>query len=119
MRAHNDEILASTAISSTTTYTSDAVELTHIAGYAISLLLTGTATGTAKLQAAMTQLTPASADWIDLPNSGATANIAVDAGAATKHLWNVSDAFYKWVRVSYTNATNSGTLAIRANLKGV
>jgi hypothetical protein len=112
MRQVQKLILDAQAITGTSTYTSAALDLSHCLGFTVLLVVASTATGTAKLQGSMDGTT-----WFDLPNSGATANIAVSG--AGNYLWNVADAFYPYVRVSYTNSTNSGTLSARINAKGL
>jgi hypothetical protein len=99
------------AIAGTNVYTSAEVPLDLMLGFAVVLTTTSTATGTAKLQATVDGTT-----WVDLPNSGETANKTVSG--AGSHLWNVSNAFYKAARVVYTNATNSGTLSVSFFAKG-
>jgi hypothetical protein len=110
-RADSFTLLSATAISSTNTVNSVALAIDGYLGFSIVITTTSTATGAAKLQATLDGST-----WIDLPNSGETANKTV-SGAASQ-IWNVANAYYKAVRVSYTNATNSGTLAVLAFAKG-
>jgi len=105
MKFASKQIVSATAISGTGVVTSAAIPLDLLIGYAVVLTTTGAATGSAKLQATVDGLV-----WVDLPDTGATANATV-SGAGDK-LWNVSDAFYKAVRIIYTNASNSGTLSI-------
>lgn len=112
MKVAVKKITDALAITGTNAYTSDAIPLDLMLGYAIALTTVSTATGTAKLQASVD-----GSVWVDLPNSGETANKAVSG--AGSHLWNVSNAFYRQVRVVYTNATNSGTLSISFSAKGL
>jgi hypothetical protein len=105
MRISTNQLFNAQAITGTNAYTSDAIPLDFLHGFSVVLTTTSTATGTAKLQASVD-----GSVWVDLPNSGATANIVVSgAGSA---LWNVAGACYKSARVVYTNATNSGTLSV-------
>lgn len=104
-------VLDAQAITGTGTYVTSAIPLDLIVGYSIVITTTSTATGAAKLQASVDGVT-----FVDLPNSGDTANKAV-AGAGSA-IWNIPNAFYKQVRVSYTNATNSGTLSVTFFAKG-
>lgn len=55
-------------------------------------------------------------NWVDAPNSGATANIALAANGS--YGWNIDGAFYKWVRPFITWSAGSATLNIRATGKG-
>ena len=54
--------------------------------------------------------------WIDLPNTGSSANIALAANGG--YLWNLDGVFYKWARVFVTWSAGSAVLNIRANGKG-
>ena len=111
MRSKSKLILDAVAVTGTGTYTSATIDLTLCWGYSIVLSSTSTAAGSAKLQASIDGVT-----WVDLPNSGSTANVAVSA--AGTYLWNVADAIYSLARVSYTNASGSGALTARSNVKG-
>lgn len=113
MLAHNvkDNLADAVAISSTNTVTSSSLPLPGLKFYSIVITTTSTATGTAKLQASVDGGTT----WVDLPNSGETSNKTV-SGAGSQ-IWNVSNAAYEMVRVSYTNATNSGTLSVNSFAK--
>jgi hypothetical protein len=105
--AHNVQftMASAVAISSTNTVTSSALPHDGLSKAAIAITTTSTATGTAKLQATVDGST-----WVDLPNSGETANKTI-SGAGSQ-MWSLSVAPWKQVRVSYTNATNSGTLSV-------
>jgi len=100
------------AITGTAVYVSAAIPLDLMLGAAIVLTTTSTATGSAVLQATVDGVT-----WVTLPNSGETTTVSVTA--AGSHIRNITNAFYKSLRVSYTNATNSGTLSIAFYAKGV
>lgn len=112
MRIVTKEVMSAQAATGTNAYTSGALKIEGCSGYAGVITTTGTLTGTAKLQSSLDGTT-----YVDLPNSGSTANIAV-SGAAS-YQFNVADAFYNYVRVVYTNATNTGTVTITLNAKGV
>jgi len=111
MKISSKKVIDAAAISATGTVVSSAIPVEYMLGFSIVLSTVSTATGAAKLQASMDGVI-----WIDLPNSGATANISV-AGAGDR-LWNVTDVFYPQVRVSYTNTANSGTLDVTFFAKG-
>ena len=104
-------LLDAQAISSTNTVTSSALQLDYLSFVAITITTTSTATGTAKLQVSLDGST-----WIDAPNSGNTANKSV-SGAGSAY-WDVPNVSIRYIRVSYTNATNSGTLTVKAFAKG-
>jgi hypothetical protein len=99
------------AISSTNTVNSASFQMDYLSFVTITVTTTGTATGSAKLQGSIDGST-----WIDFPNSGSTANISVSG--AGSHMWNVPNVSVRYMRVSYTNATNSGNLTVRAFAKG-
>lgn len=104
-------LLDAQAISSTNTVTSSAIQLDYLSFVALQITTTGTATGSAKIQASIDGTT-----WMDAPNSGNTANKTV-SGAASQY-WDVANVSVRYMRVSYTNATNSGTLTVKAYAKG-
>ncbi len=112
MKKGNKDVFSAQAVSGTTAYTSSAMNLELCNGYCGVLTTTGTATGTLKIQGSNDGVT-----YVDLPNSGTTANIAVAAPAS--YLFNVINVYYNYVRCVYTNATNSGTISLNMNIKGV
>ena len=122
MRVQNAQIFDGYVDSGTDA--SDAFRLQHFNGYSIAITVAnGSAFGaTAKLQAS-DDIGPdgfgggvAVANWVDLPNSGATANISLSTD--NSHLWNVDGVFYKWVRVFITQSAGWADVTIRANGKG-
>jgi hypothetical protein len=112
MRIATKEVLSSQATTGTTAYTSSALKIEGCLGYCGVITTTGTLTGTAKIQGSIDGTT-----FVDLANSGSTANVAI-SGAAS-YVFNVADAFYNYVRVVYTNATNTGVITVTLNAKGV
>ena len=122
MRVNNSEILDGYAQSSGSV-NSSAFRIEHFAGYSVAITVSGQSSygATAKLQASNDVGPNASgagsiSNWVDLPNSGATANIALASDGTS--LWNVDGAFYKWVRVVVTWSAGSATLDIRVQGKG-
>jgi hypothetical protein len=111
MKNAGKKVTDAIAITGTNAYTSSEIPLDLMLGYSIALTTTGSATGSAKLQATVDGTV-----WVDLPNSGSTANVAVSGAGSS--VWNVDGAFYKAVRVVYTNATSSGTLSVTFFAKG-
>lgn len=104
-------LVDATAISSTNSVTSTAIQLDYLSFIAIVLTTTSTATGSAKLQVSIDGST-----WVDAANSGNTANKTI-SGAGSQY-WDVPNVSVRYMRVVYTNATNSGTLTIKAYAKG-
>lgn len=99
------------AISSTNVVTSTAIQLDYLSFVAFTITTTSTATGAAKIQVSIDGST-----WIDTPNSGNTAHKTI-SGAGSAY-WDVPNVSVRYMRVVYTNATNSGTLTIKAYAKG-
>jgi hypothetical protein len=112
MKKGNKDVFSAVAVSGTTAYTSTAMSIELCNGFCGVLTTTGTATGTLKLQASNDNVL-----YVDLPNSGTTANIAVSG--AGSHLFNVINVYYNYIRCVYTNATNTGTVTLNMNIKGV
>lgn len=121
MRVNNTEIFDGYVI---TTQTSDAFRIQHFNGYSMGITVANQSGfgATAKLQAS-NDVGPdgfgggvAVANWTDLPNTGATANISLAANGTS--LWNIDGAFYKWVRVSIDSVSGWADVTIRAQGKG-
>lgn len=90
------------------------MQLQHMFGFSIQLVWTGTPTGTFKLQgssdsvyvAPRNTLSPETpVNWTDIANSSEAVS------AAGSFMWNVSDAFYNFVRVVYTDASSGASTA--------
>lgn len=107
-----------------TTITSAAYSLDRIFGYSIQASFTGTPTGTFKLQASSDptgdQASPSNATnipthWTDIVDSSESVS------AAGNFMWNVTDVFYNWVRLIYTDSSSGSSTAVlnvRINAKG-
>lgn len=124
MRTFNKQI--ATAVAMNANYTSSAVPLKNIYMYNISANVTGTPTGTIKLQASNDPETndtmplgvpqPLPTNWADIANSTFTLTASGDT------MWNVSQVAYNYVRVVYTDTsggTSTATMNIVINAKGV
>lgn len=116
MRVYNQilDIVPDISIGS---FTSNPAQLQHMIGYAVQIVFTGSPGGTVKLQASndSPSVEGFPTNWSDVPNS----SLAISASGVT--LINVTDAYYNWVRVVYTNSAGSptGTCTITVNAKGV
>jgi len=94
----------------------------HFTGYSVSVTVSAQSSygATAKLQACNdsgnSDGSSGLSNWVDLPNSGATANLTLASDGT--QLWNVDGSYYKWIRVVSTWSAGSATLNIRANGKG-
>lgn len=103
--------------------TSDPLWVGTAALFGIQALRSSTATGTVKLQASCSPVRPDAlngnapeqtipdSEWEDVLDS----EFSVAAGEG--YLWSYDGAGFNWVRAVYTNATSTGTLNIRANVK--
>jgi hypothetical protein len=111
------------SVSMGATATSDAIRIENIGAYALQMVWSGggAPNGTFKLQGSndlgpqpptSTSTVQSVANWTDLANSSQT--ISADGD----HMWNVSQAGYRWVRVVYTRSSGTGTMAGRFNGKG-
>jgi hypothetical protein len=97
-------------------------KLLNFTGYSIQLTTTGaTVTGTFKLQASNDKedgtsntSTYVPTNWTDIADSSSTVS------AAGTVLWNNGNAFYRWVRIVWTESgTATGTVTARAQGKGI
>ncbi len=121
MRLANDLIISAGSMTSTDVINSDPFWVGHAMGYAIQAVWTGTPTGTIKIQVSIDPQEPTVGNsgeptvtnWEDLASSSYSIT-----GSAGTYMWNVTSAYYRWVRVVYTNASGTGTLNVRFNTKG-
>ena len=124
MRISNKSILATAApVAVTTTYTSKAIWLGHIANYAIQMSYIGASGATVKLQASCDEGNDKAqaqnaeeaniTNWSDVAGSSK----ALTASTADNTLHDVANAGYNWVRVVVTGTVTIQSL--RFNVKGV
>lgn len=128
MRVFNQTIATATALNANSN--SAYVPLRSIYMYSIAAIITGTPTGTVKLQAsndpetndtqtnATSGVAPAvgPSNWVDITDSLFTVTTAGES------MWNVRDVGYNYVRVVYTDASagaSTATMKIVFNGKGV
>jgi hypothetical protein len=97
------------AVDATTNPNSTPVNLENMSGFSVTAICTSSATGTGKLQCHNGR--SVIGDGSDLPASGwvdvAGSSQTVSSTAAT---WNVTNAFYRWMRVAYSNSSGTGTI---------
>ncbi len=106
-------------------FTSYAIQIWEGLGFAVQLVITGTPTGTFKLQAScdpcpqgslsapLTAFTPT--NWTDILNSSQAVSAA---GSIT---WNADGQYYNFLRIVYTDGsggTSTATFTGRVNIKG-
>lgn len=109
MKFSQDTIFVNEAVTNETK-NSEAIDITHIYGYSVYALWTGsTITGSIKLQASLDNT-----NWIDIVSSSQTIS------AAGAYLWNVTDAFYRYFRlVAISDDVNTITVNAQFFAKGV
>ncbi len=85
-----------------------AIKCDQVFQCSVLVTTTSTLTGTAKIQVSNDPYTPGQTptNWSDL----ASASVAV-AGAGTVNIPKI-DLCYNWIRVVWTNSTNTGTLKV-------
>lgn len=126
MRTFNRSVVSAAALNAN--YNSPYIQLRNVYTYSIAAIVTGTPTGTIKLQASndpetndtqtnSTGVPPAigPSNWADIANSTFTLSTSGET------LWNVSFVGYNYVRVVYTDnssGTSTATMAIIFNGKG-
>lgn len=118
MRILNEKLL--NAVDASVSQNSAHGLLASAFGYSLQAVITGTATGTLKLQGSNDPVPDASflvptftvSNWTDILDS--TQSVT---GAGTL-LYNVEGVFYNWVRAVYTASSGTGTITIIFNSKG-
>jgi hypothetical protein len=127
MRTFNKQISTNVAMNANSN--SPYIPLKNIFMYAMAAIVTGTPTGTIKLQASndpetndtqtnSTTNTPPSVapvNWVDIANS------SFSLSSAGETMWNVHDVGYNYVRVVYTDSSggaSTATMNIIFNGKG-
>jgi hypothetical protein len=115
MRIQNDALWTNQAMG-VATITTAPQPLDHIYGFAIQVVWTGTPVGNFSLEASCDAPTDGTlpVNWGTLPSSSIPAG-----GAAGAQIYNVSESFYKWIRIKYVGSGSSGTVNARVNIKGV
>lgn len=124
MRSFNKQIITAQALNATAN--GPAVQLKNIFMYSVMCVITGTPTGTIKLQASNDPETndtmplnnpqPPPTNWADI------ANTSVAVSAAGNTMYNVSDVAYTYFRVVYTDGSSGASTAVMSvivNAKGV
>lgn len=113
MKTNNKQI--STAQPMNVSSNSPAVPLKNVYLYSMAAIVTGTPTGTIKLQASNDPETnstmpggipqPLPINWVDIANS------SFSLSAAGETMWNVTDVAYNYVRVVYTDSSSGASTA--------
>ena len=119
MRVNNNPNIFNAGTVMNTTLNSEAIPLQQVIGFAIQIVFTGTPTGVFKLQSSVDANSGNNnpVNWTDVANSTFTVT------AAGNVEWNVTDCFYNWVRVVYTDSSGGTSTAIitvsTCNTKGI
>jgi hypothetical protein len=124
MRTYNEKLATNVVLSANRT--SSFAPLKNIILYSIAAVITGTPTGTIKLQACND---PETNDTSPLPNAQSNPVNWVDIAdssfpltTAGETMWNVRDIGYNYVRVVYTDSsggTSTAVMNIVFNGKGI
>lgn len=118
MRPSNVLALDAVAVSGTTAYASAAIECQQLLSVSAHCVSTSTATGAYKLQASNDPKTNIAqnnvpTNWFDIPS--ATQNVTAGSSTGIPK----TELSYEWIRVVYTNATNTGSITIRLKFLGL
>lgn len=113
MKVVTDKIIESQNMANS--FTSSHILLDQIYGYSLHAVYSGSPVGTFKLQVSNqdVQLRESVTEWTDLGSS------SVSVSASGSNMWNISDAFYRWVRVVYTKTSGTGSCTITMTSKGI
>lgn len=110
MRTFNKQIATSTPMNVNSN--SAFVPLKNIFMYSLAAIVTGTPTGTIKLQASNDPESPEFAiptnpptNWVDIANS------SFPLTASGETMWNVSEVAYNYVRVVYIDSSSGASTA--------
>lgn len=124
MKSNTLTLLTAAAMTGTTVVESAPIPVEQIFGYAVQAVWTGTPNGSLVLQASCdaplrdNQATNGGPDevinWTEIAGS----SYAI-VGAPGNYMWNVSDAFYRYFRLVYTNTSGVGSLSVKAVVKGI
>jgi len=123
MISYSQKILIDGEMTGTDENTSDPLWVGTATVFGIQALRDGDAAGSVKLQASCSPARPNTLagnlpsvaipdeEWEDIPDS--TFSVAATVG----WIWSYDGAGFNWVRAVYTNASGTGTINVRANVK--
>lgn len=94
-------------------------QLSQVYGYCIQAVITGTPTGSVKLQASNDPFIASNVfpptHWTDIASS------SFSVSASGSEMWNVTGGQYTWVRLAYTDTSGGTSTAVMnatLNIKG-
>lgn len=118
MLIYNKQNIIAAATVLNTNVNSAAMQLEHMLGYAVQVVIAGTPTGTLKLQMSCDSVTKqnlvvganglityAVTNWSDVASSSVMISSAGITG------WEIPDAYYNFVRVVYTDGSSGVSTA--------
>jgi hypothetical protein len=113
MKVVTDKILDNADMSAG--FVSEPILLDQIYGFSLQAIFTGTPNGSFKLQVSNQDvfLREQVTEWTDLADSSTAITAAGDI------MYNVTSAFYRWVRIVYTRTSGSGNCDVTLTSKGV
>jgi hypothetical protein len=112
MKFANEKVLTDEDMSAD--FVSDPILIDQIFGYSFQAIFSGSPDGSFKLQASNDDVSRPQnvSNWTDI--AGTALVITVDGDA----MWNVTNAFYKWVRISWTVLSGTGSCSVTYASKG-
>jgi hypothetical protein len=120
MNVFNEQIIVNATMN--TTILSPAVPLVNLFGYTVQAVYAGNPNGSIKLQGSVDAFKYATPNQPEVPmnwNDIDRSNFVITSAGI--YTWNVTNAFYTFVRVVYTDAsggTSTGVLNVTINPKG-
>lgn len=97
------KVISAGSMTGTSTINSTVMDLDQHLGVGCQAIWSGTPNGTVKLQASNDIGT--ASNWTDVPNDSTTIS-----GSAGSSIWTIDPVEYRWLRVTYTNTSSTGTL---------
>lgn len=101
------KLMDAVAVSSTTVYTSEIFNMSNLDNMGLQVKFTGTPTGTLTIQVSVNNST-----WDTLPTADINPSVASPSGSATDTVYSIKATPFPYLRVSYTNASSTGTLSV-------
>ena len=123
MKSNTITMITGASMTGTVTVNSNPINLDQIYGYAVQVVWSGNPTGSFKLQASCDAPTSTNqtanggpdgiVNWSDI-----TGTAQAVAGSAGNFMWNQNGAFYRYVRLVYTNSAGVGSFSANVVIKG-
>lgn len=114
LRFDGQKVISSGSMTGTATINGTTLDLDQRLGYSCQAVWTGTPNGAIKLQASDDIASSAAAvtNWTDVANSSVSIS-----GAAGNTMWSGDPVDFRWLRVTYTNTSSTGTLNATCGFK--